>query len=364
MKSVEVGKNRKIGPGQPCFLAAEIGINHNGDMGLAHRAIDAAADSGADAVKFQNYHTESFISDRSLSYEYISQGKTIVESQYDMFKRCELAPGALRKLRQHCDERGVVFFSTPTDEEGIAELVREDVRLLKNGSDCLAHLPLIQCMAHTGLPTVISTGMAMREDIDDAVQAFREVGGSDLILLHCTSAYPTQAADVNLRKIPALAQAYGCLVGFSDHTDGIAASVGAVALGACFIEKHFTVDQNLPGPDHRFSADPAQFRALVDSVRFLEAALGSSEIQFVPAESENRRDARLSCVARHDLSRGDCLVFEDIAFQRPGIGLPPKTATQLVGKKLTRDVRLGSLLQMADFESVFDLVEEPKEFSR
>jgi N-acetylneuraminate synthase/N,N'-diacetyllegionaminate synthase len=351
MKPIAVGKTRKIGTGQPCFLVAEIGINHNGDMDLAHREIDAASASGADGVKFQNYHTEGFVSDRSLTYEYISQGETVVESQYDMFKRCELRPESLRELRQHCEERGVVFFSTPMDEEGVAELVREGVTLLKNGSDCLGHLPLIRCMARTGLPTVISTGMATREDIDDAVQAFRDAGGRDLILLHCTSAYPTPAADVNLRKIPALAEAYDCLVGFSDHTDGIVAAVGAVTLGACFIEKHFTLDKNLPGPDHRFSADPGEFRALVDAVRFLEMAMGTAEVGFTPSEAVNRRGARLSCAARHDLSAGHILLLEDIAFQRPGTGLPPKMIAELVGKQLTRDVRSGSLFEVADLDS-------------
>ena len=348
MKNIVVGKSRKIGAGQPCFLAAEIGINHNGDMALAHREIDAAAASGADGVKFQNYHTEGFLSDRSLTYEYISQGKTVVESQFDMFKRCELRPEALRELREHCDDCGVVFFSTPMDEDGVAELVRERVTLLKNGSDCLGHLPLIRSMARTGLPTVISTGMSTREDIDDAVQAFREAGGRDLILLHCTSAYPTPAADVNLRKIPALAEAYDCLVGFSDHTDGIVAAVGAVTLGACFIEKHFTLDKNLPGPDHRFSADPAEFRALVDAVRFVECSLGSAELEPAAAEEIGRREYRLSCVAARDLRAGQTLAIEDIAFHRPGNGLPPKMVNELVGRVTGKPIKCGSLLASED----------------
>lgn len=348
MLPIAVGKTRKIGAGQPCFLVAEIGINHNGDMALAHREIDAAADTGADAVKFQNYHTEAFISDRSLTYEYVSQGRTVVESQFDMFKRCELRREALRDLRQHCDERGVVFFSTPMDETGVADLVREGVELLKNGSDCLGHLPLIRCMARTGLPTAISTGMATREDIDDAVAAFRGAGGSDLILLHCTSAYPTPAADVNLRKIPALAQAYDCLVGFSDHTDGIAAAVGAVTLGACFIEKHFTLDKNLPGPDHRFSADPTEFRALVDAVRFVESGLGSADLKPARTEQVARREFRLSCVAARDLPAGHILTVDDISFHRPATGLPPKMASELVGSKLARHVRAGALFETDD----------------
>src|ERR1700676_1968097 len=348
MKPIAVGKSRKIGTGQPCFLVAEIGINHNGDMVLAHREIDAAAASGADGVKFQNYHTEGFVSDRSLTYEYISQGKTVVEAQYDMFKRCELSPESLRELRQHCEELGVVFFSTPMDEEGVAELVREGVVLLKNGSDCLGHLPLIRCMARTGLPTVISTGMATREDIDDAVEAFRDAGGRDLILLHCTSAYPTPAGDVNLRKIPALAQAYNCLVGFSDHTDGIVAAVGAVTLGACFIEKHFTLDKNLPGPDHRFSADPAEFRALVDAVRYVECGLGSAQLEPADAEQVARREYRLSCVAARDLAAGEKLTTLDIAFRRPGHGLPPKMAGQLLGRATARPIKRGTPLGSED----------------
>jgi N,N'-diacetyllegionaminate synthase len=363
MKPIVVGKSRKIGTGHPCFLVAEIGINHNGDMALAHREIDAAAASGADGVKFQNYHTEGFLSDRSLTYEFISQGKTVVESQFDMFKRYELHSESLHELRQHCDERGVVFFSTPMDETGLAELVHEGVTLLKNGSDCLGHLPLIRSMARTGLPTVISTGMATREDIDDAVQAFREAGGRDLILLHCTSTYPTAATDVNLRKIPALAEAYDCLVGFSDHTDGIVAAVGAVTLGACFVEKHFTLDKNLPGPDHRFSANPAEFRALVDAVRFLERGLGSAELEPAHAEQIGRREYRLSCVAAHDLRAGQTLAIEDIAFHRPGTGLPPKMLTELVGKKLAREVRRGSLFEAADFQEQFDSMNRYRELA-
>src|SRR5215475_15889763 len=186
MKSVRVG-SRLVGENQPCVMVAEVGINHNGDMALAHRCIDYAADAGADALKFQNYRTEDFLSDRSLTYEYLSQGIRVTEPQYDMFKRCELSNTQLRELREHCDRRGVIFFSTPTSEAGIQELVDLGAPLLKNGSDYLAHLPLIRAMARTGVPTVISTGMAEASDIEDAVNAFHAAGGRELILLHCTS---------------------------------------------------------------------------------------------------------------------------------------------------------------------------------
>jgi N,N'-diacetyllegionaminate synthase len=329
MTSIRIG-DRILGEGRPAFLAAEIGINHNGDMDLAHREIDAAADAGADGVKFQNFRTEDFLSDRTLTYDYVSQGKHVRESQYDMFKRCELSPDALRGLREHCDRRGVTFFSTPMSESGVDDLVAVGTPLLKNGSDCLGHLPLIRAMAHTKLPTVLSTGMATLAEIDEAVRAFREAGGRDLVLLHCTSSYPTPPADVNLRKIPALASVFG-------------------ALGACFIEKHFTLDKNLPGPDHRFSADPAEFRALADAVRTLEKSLGTSVVGPARSETEGRLGYRLSCVAARDLRAGDTLSDADVVFRRPGTGLPPAVAPWFVNRRLGRDVPRGKVLEPSDF---------------
>lgn len=348
MSAIRVGQ-RFVGEGWPCFLAAEIGINHNGGLNLAHRCIDAAADAGADAVKFQNYRTEDFVSSRSLMYEYVSQGQTLSESQYDMFKRCELPPGSLRELREHCDRRNVIFFSTPSSEQGLQELAELGVPLLKNGSDYLVHLPLIQAMARTGIPTVLSTGMAVYPDIEDAVNAFRQAGGKDLVLLHCTSAYPTPAEDVHLRKLPALAAAFGCPAGLSDHSCGNVAAIGAVALGACMIEKHFTLDKNLPGPDHRFSADPSEFRALVEAVRTMEKNLGSAELKPVKSEESGRREYRLSCVAAHDLPAGHSLAASDIAFCRPGFGFPPKNSTMILNRQLNKEIPTGHVFAPEDF---------------
>jgi N,N'-diacetyllegionaminate synthase len=348
MKTVNVN-TRLIGEGQTCFIAAEIGINHNGDLDLAHRSIDAAADAGADAVKFQNYRTEDFLADRALTYQYVSGGKSVTESQFDMFKRCELASEHLRKLRDHCERRGLVFFSTPTSVDGVEELVRLGVPLLKNGSDYLVHLPLIRAMAQTGLPTVLSTGMATRAEIEDAVSAFHQAGGQDLILLHCTSSYPTPSEDVHLRRIPALAAAFDCPVGFSDHTPGNVAAIGAIALDSCFIEKHFTLDKNLPGPDHRFSADPLEFRALTQAIRSMEKNLGSAEFQPAASEELGRRDFRLSCVAARELPEGHSLTASDIAFRRPGSGFLPKDAGKLLQCILSRNIRAGHVFSPEDF---------------
>lgn len=338
--------NKIIASGQPCFIVAEIGINHNGDMGLAKDMIQAAKESGADAVKFQNYITDDFILDDELTYEYVSNGKKVVEKQYDMFKRCELNFEKLEELKTYADKIGITFFSTPTSISGIRDLQRLNVPVLKNGSDFLVNLELIREMAKTGLPTIISTGMATLSEIDEAVRAFEQAGGKELIILHCVSSYPTPAEEVNLLKIKSLQLTFQYPVGFSDHTEGIVAAVCAVVLGACLVEKHFTLSKNLEGPDHIFSADPKEFKALVDAIRFAEKSLGNSKI--IPSEKEmyGRENFRLSCVAKRDLPKGHILQREDIAFSRPARGLPPKFIDWLIGKRLSEEVRKNQPLKI------------------
>lgn len=348
MKTVSI-KSRTIGEEYPCVIAAEIGINHNGDLILAKKMIDAAKRAGVDAVKFQNYHTEDFIYDRSLTYTYESQGLSVTESLYDMFKRYELTRGQLAELKEFCDKAGVIFFSTPTSPEGVADLISINSPLLKNGSDHLLNLPLIEVMGRSDIPTILSTGMATLAEIDDAVLAFRNTGGRDLILLHCVSSYPTPAKDVHLRKIPIMAQIFNCPIGFSDHTCGVVASIGAVAMGACFIEKHFTLDKNLPGPDHRLSADPEEMKKLVESIRTIEQNLGKSEIGPTDSEMANRRDCRLSCAAAKNLKTGHKLDEDDIAIYRPGTGIPPKSRDLLIGRVLKCDIKKGHIFQLEDF---------------
>jgi N-acetylneuraminate synthase/N,N'-diacetyllegionaminate synthase len=348
MTTLAIG-DRRVGPGAPCFLVAEVGINHNGDMDLAERTIDAAAAAGADAVKLQNYRTEDFVEDRALTYEYVTGGRRVVESQYAMFKRCELDVDRLRRLKRRADARGVVLFSTPTSEATLADCLAAGFPLLKNGSDFLGHLPLVRAMGATGLPTLLSTGMATLGEIDEAVRAFRETGNDRLVLLHCTSSYPTPPEDVHLRKIPALAAAFGCPTGLSDHSVGVVAALGAVALGACCVEKHFTLDRTLPGPDHAMSSDPEEFGRLVDGVRALERALGEARIGPAASERTGRLEYRLSCAAARALPAGHVLADKDLVFRRPGRGVPPAQAALLVGRRLTRAVAQGQVLLPEDF---------------
>ena len=347
MKTIKVG-DRLIGADQPCFVVAEIGINHNGDLDLAKRTIDAAVDAGADSVKFQNYRTEDFIFDDSLSHTYVSQGTEVTESQYEMFKRYELTQEMLAELKHHCDRHNIIFHSTPTSNDGIRDLMNLGVPLLKNGSDYLTHLPLIRSMGKTGLPTVLSTGMATLTEIDYAVQAFRDTDNDQLILLHCTSSYPTPPDEINLRCMPTLQAAFDCLVGFSDHSEGTAAAIGAATLGACWIEKHFTLDKKLPGPDHVFSSDPQEFKSLVSGVRNVEASLGSPYIIPTKSEKLGRRSYRLSCVAKHAIAPGQVITETDITFQRPGTGIPPYEAKFILGRPAKLAIPANTVIQMSD----------------
>lgn len=330
------------------YLIAEIGINHNGDMDLAERMIVAARDAGADAVKFQNYITEDFLTDHTLTYTYRSEGREVTESQFAMFKRCQLSEADLFLLKRACDAAGVDFFSTPMSPAGVEAVMRVRPALMKNGSDCLGHLPLIRCMARTGLSTILSTGMANEEEIAEAVAAYRGAGGRNLVLMACTSAYPTPPEDANLRRIPELAKKFNCAAGFSDHTAGWEAAVASVCLGATMIEKHFTTDRNLPGPDQWFSSDPAEFAELVRRVRATEVLLGRPDLKPAAAELKGRAEFRLSCIAARDLPVGHVVTEGDIAFHRPATGLPPSQADVLKGRRLARGLKRGELFAFHD----------------
>jgi len=335
-------------------IVAEIGINHNGDISIAKESIIAASEAGVQSVKFQNYHTEDFITDRNLTLNYKVHDEDIVESQYDLFKRCELTFEELAELKELCDSLGILFHSTPTSLKGIQELQLLGCEFLKNGSDYLCNHRLIKFMGESGLTTIISTGMATISEIDSAVKVFRQTGNENLILLHCTSSYPTPPEHVNLARIQTLRDAFDVEVGFSDHTDGIVAAVGARLKGARWIEKHFTLDKNLVGPDHWFSLDPQEMKNLVHSVRDAEKMIGKKVISPAPCESYGKKYFRLSCVAARDLPSGVQIQSSDINFQRPGDGIEPMFEELIVGLDLKSSLKKGQQFNMKHFNSQND----------
>ena len=344
-------EGRTVGPGRPCFVIAEVGVNHNGDMDLALKMIDAAADAGADAIKFQTFKAEEFVNGPDEVYEYISQGQVIRESMLAMFQRLELPHAEHARLFDRARTRGLVPFSTPGDRLAVELLDGLGVAAYKLGSDDFTYLQFLADLAARGKPLIVSAGMAGTDDIDRAVNTIRAAGNDRFVLLHCVSEYPAPDTSVNLRKMTALRERTGALVGFSDHSEGITAALGAVALGACVIEKHFTLDRNLPGPDHRFSADPTELADLVRETRRLEAQLGTGDLVPTPAEIEMRKLARRSIVAARDLTAGTLLGPADLAYRRPGTGLMPHQADLLLGRRLRVALPAGTLLSPDQVEA-------------
>lgn len=346
-KTIKI-KGRVIGAGSAVFIIAEVGINHQGNVAIAKKMIDAAVAAGADAVKFQAFKADEFISDKRKTYSYKSRGKKVTESMYKMFKRLELSERDFRELSAYCRKKRILFFATPQNVSDMRMLRRIGVPLLKVGSDDLTNIPLLEEYARTKLPVIISTGMASLSEVKDAVNIFWKVGNDKLIILHCISSYPAEASELNLRRIKTLQNAFGAIVGFSDHSLGVAAGVAAAALGAKVIEKHFTLDKNMAGPDHSFSADPEELSALVKGVRYIEKALGNSAWRPSVKDKKMRRVARRSIVAASPISKGEVITRLMIAYKRPGTGLMPKHTDSVVGKRAKRALKQGVLIQRKD----------------
>lgn len=331
---------RRVGAGAPVFIIAEIGINHNGDPRLARRMIDAAAKAGADSVKFQTFRAEEFMADREMVYEYRSAGRLVRENMFRMFKRLELPLKAYRELFAYARRRGVVPMTSVADPESLAIARAAGAPALKLSSEDLVNLPLVELAARSRMPLILSTGMGDAQEVRDALRLLRRGGTRDAVFLHCVSAYPTPDGEANLARIEGLRQLTGAPVGYSDHTKGIEACVAAVALGACMLEKHFTLDPDMPGPDQALSSDPNEFALLVAAVRRVEAMRGSAAVE--PAAIERRFSRptfRRSLVAARDLPAGHLIRRSDLLLKRPGSGLRARDARLILGRVLRRAVR-------------------------
>jgi N,N'-diacetyllegionaminate synthase len=335
---------REVGPGCPCFVIAEAGVNHNGNVALARRLIDLAVSAGADAVKFQTFKTERLMSPLAPKADYQLKTTNPAESQMEMIGGLELPFDAFRDLHAYCRTKGIVFLSTPFDFESVDFLAELDVPAYKVGSGDLTNLPFLRYVAQQHRPLIVSTGMATLTEVEAAVEAVRETGGSDLVLLHCVSNYPAAPADVNLRAMATMRQVFDLPVGYSDHTLGVAVPFAAVALGACVIEKHVTLDRSLPGPDHKASIEPTELKELVRGIRTIEAALGHGRKEPAPSEAGTAAAARRSLVADCSIRTGTVITERMLALKRPGTGLSPATMSRVIGRTARKDIAKGALV--------------------
>ncbi len=342
--------DRAIGPGAPVFVVAEAGVNHNGDVELARRLVDAAVEAGADAVKFQTFRTAALVSRHAPKAQYQAAATGGGESQLEMLARLELSPEQHAELQARAAKRGILFFSAPFDEASADVLEALDVALFKVPSGEVTNLPLLRHVAAKRRPIILSTGMTTLEEVAAAVTAIREAGDPPLALLHCLSAYPAPAAEVNLRAMDALRARFGDPVGFSDHTLGIEVALAAVARGAAIVEKHLTLDTSLPGPDHAASLDPGGMTALVRGIRTVEAALGDGRKRPMPSELDTLRVARKSLVAARALRAGERLAADAVLIKRPGTGISPAELGRALGRRLRRDVAADEVLDWTVLE--------------
>ena len=341
---IKIG-NKLIGEEEPCFIVAEAGVNHNGSVELAKKLIDAAKDAGADAVKFQTFKAESVVVKDAQKAEY--QKETTGEgSQYEMIKKLELTEEDFRELADYAKEKDIMFLSSPFDKESVDLLHELDVPAFKVGSGEITNLPLLRYIAKKEKPIILSTGMSTLGEIEEALDVIRSEGVEDIILLHCVSNYPARIEDVNLRAMGTLKQAFKLPVGFSDHTLGITAPIAAVALGACVIEKHFTLDRNLPGPDHKASLEPEELKEMAKAIREVEKALGNGIKKPTKEEEEIKKVARRSIVAKVDISKGAIITEDMLDVKRPGTGIEPKYLKFIIGRKTKEDIKKDEIISL------------------
>ena len=342
MEKIKIG-NKWIGKGESCFIIAEAGVNHNGNVNLAREMIDVAKDAGTDAVKFQSFKAENVVTQNAEKAEY--QKETIgieekeEESQYTMIKKLELAEEDFKELAEYAKKKDLLFLSSPFDKESVDLLDEINVPAFKVASGELTNFLLLQHIAKKGKPIILSTGMATLGEIEDTLKIIRNEGVGDIILLHCVSNYPAKIEDVNLKAMETLKYAFKLPTGFSDHTLGITVSIAAVALDACVIEKHFTLERNLPGPDHKASLEPDKLKKMVKAIRDVEKALGSGIKKPTKDEEETKKIVRRSIIAKANIPKGTIIAGDMLDVKRPGIGIEPKYLNLVIGRKAKEDIK-------------------------
>ena len=347
--TVRIGE-RLVGEGEPCLIIAEAGVNHNGDFVLAKNLIDAAHEAGADAVKFQAFRAEEVATALANKALYQKETTGADESQLDMLKRLELTGNEFAELAEYSRGKGLMFLATPFDRQSVDLLDKLAVPAFKIASGEITNFPLLRHIARKKKPVILSTGMATLDEIGESLKIIRNEGQEEIILLHCVSCYPAQIADMNLTAMQTLKLTFGLPVGLSDHTIGVTIPAAAAALGACVIEKHFTLDKNLSGPDHRASLEPDELRQMVQAIRDVEKALGNGVVKPTPEEEANRKAARRSIVARVDIPRGTVIAEDMLEVKRPGDGIEPGNLHKIIGKKANINIRPNELITFTKLE--------------
>lgn len=328
------------------FIIAEAGVNHNGDMETAKKLVDVAAAAGADAVKFQTFRAEKLVCKNAKKAEYQMETTDAAESQFEMLKKLELTPQMHEELMAYCRQKGIRFLSTPFDVDSLHDLVERGVELIKLPSGEITNYPLLREAARSGKKIILSTGMSTLDEVRNAVDVLKENGGTDITALHCNTEYPTPYADVNLAAMKTIRDEIGVPVGYSDHTTGIEIPIAAAALGAVVIEKHFTLDRNMEGPDHKASLEPDELAEMVRAVRHIELAIGDGRKEPSQSEKKNMDIARKSIVAGCDIKAGEAFTEENVTAKRPGTGLSPMLWNQVIGQKAKRDFVADEMIEL------------------
>lgn len=328
------------------YIIAEAGVNHNGDINIAKRLVDAAATAGADAVKFQTFQAQNLVCKSAKKAEYQLETTEQSETQYQMLKKLELTEEMHRELISYCNAQGIQFLSTPFDVNSVELLERYQIPIMKIPSGEITNYPYLKKIGSTKKKVILSTGMSTLDEVKSAVKVLQDNGTTDIVVLHCNTEYPTPMSDVNLRAMVTLQKELGLNVGYSDHTNGIEAAIAAVALGACVIEKHFTLDRTMEGPDHKASLEPGELRAMIAAVRNVERALGDGEKRPSDSEKRNIVIVRKSIVAKRDIAIGETLSEENITTKRPGTGISPMEWNNVIGKTATRNYKMDELIEL------------------
>jgi len=344
MKEIKIA-DKLIGEKQPTFIIAEAGVNHNGKLSLAKKLVDTAASSGADAVKFQTFKSEELVVKDLDIPDYMKKNVKKNISQFELIKSLELNYKDFKVLKEYCDKKNIIFLSTPHSFDAI-DFLENLVPAYKFGSGDLTNIPALKYAAKKRKPMILGTGMSNLKEVKQAVEAIKSEGNKQVVALHCTTSYPCPIEEANLLAITTMKKELDCLVGYSDHTLGTSAPIIATALGAVIIEKHFTIDKNLPGPDHKASLEPDELKEMIKEIRKTEKILGSKEKKPTKSEEKTMKLVRKSLVARRNIEKGSIIKEDMIEIKRPGIGLKPSDLNRIIGKKTKRKIAKDEILKL------------------